>query len=128
VSKNKSVPVFVFFLTREVAKRCMIPRKSGKVINIASIAGLSGNPEDMKTIAYNTSKGANVNSICPGFFPSKMSQGLLYATGDQMMARIPLNRFGGEEDIKGLAALLASEAGRHITGQNIAVYGGTTAA
>ena len=134
----------MFFLTREVGKRCMIPRKSGKVINIASIAGLSGNPEDMKTIAYNTSKGANVNftralaaewghyninvnSICPGFFPSKMSQGLLDAMGETMLSRIPLNRFGGEEDMKGLAVLLASEAGRHITGQNIAVDGGTTA-
>ena len=83
-----------FFLTQTVGKRCMIPRKTGKVINIASIAGLSGNPEGMQTIAYNTSKGAmvnftralasewghyniNVNALCPGFFPSKMSQGLL---------------------------------------------------
>ena len=50
-----------FFLTQTVGKRCMIPRKTGKVINIASIAGLSGNPEGMQTIAYNTSKGAMVN-------------------------------------------------------------------
>ncbi len=132
----------MFFLTREVAKRCMIPNKSGKVINIASIAGLSGNPEDMKTIAYNTSKGANVNytralaaewghhninvnAICPGFFPSKMSQGLIDAMGEKMLERIPLNRFGGEEDLKGVTALLASEAGRHMTGQCITVDGGT---
>ncbi|WP_372957891.1 SDR family oxidoreductase [Marinobacter sp.] len=132
-----------FFLTREVGKRCMIPRKSGKVITTASIAGLSGNPEGMSTIAYNTSKGANVNftralaaewgkyninvnSICPGFFPSKMANGLLDAMGEKMLERIPLNRFGGEEDMKGLIALLATEAGRHITGQNIAIDGGTT--
>ncbi|SFR63544.1 gluconate 5-dehydrogenase [Marinobacter daqiaonensis] len=132
-----------FFLTREVGKRCMIPRKSGKVITTASIAGLSGNPEGMTTIAYNTSKGANVNftralaaewgkyninvnSICPGFFPSKMANGLLDTMGEKMLERIPLNRFGGEEDMKGLIALLATEAGRHITGQNIAIDGGTT--
>lgn len=132
----------IFFLTQAVAKRCMIPRHSGKVINIASIAGLSGNPEKMKTIAYNTSKGAvvnftralaaewghhniNVNAICPGFFPSKMSQGLLDAQGDTMLERIPLNRFGGDEDLKGAAVLMASEAGRHITGQCLAVDGGT---
>ncbi|PXX92722.1 gluconate 5-dehydrogenase [Marinobacter vulgaris] len=131
-----------FFLTQAVGKRCMIPRNTGKVINIASIAGLSGNPEGMKTIAYNTSKGAmvnftralasewghhniNVNALCPGFFPSKMSQGLLDAQGEKMLERIPLNRFGGEEDLKGAAVLLASEAGRHITGQCLAVDGGT---
>lgn len=132
----------VFFLTQTVANKCFIPRKTGKVINIASIAGLSGNPEAMKTIAYNTSKGAvvnftralaaewghhniNVNALCPGFFPSRMSQGLLDAQGDTMLERIPLNRFGGEEDLKGAAVLLASEAGRHITGQCLAVDGGT---
>ena len=131
-----------FFLTQTVGKRCMIPRNTGKVINIASIAGLSGNPEGMKTIAYNTSKGAmvnftralasewghyniNVNALCPGFFPSKMSQGLLDAQGETMLERIPLKRFGGEEDLKGAAVLLASEAGRHITGQCLAVDGGT---
>ncbi|MDX1799944.1 MAG: SDR family oxidoreductase [Marinobacter sp.] len=132
----------IFFLTQAVAKRCMIPRQRGKIINIASIAGLSGNPEKMKTIAYNTSKGAvvnftralaaewghhniNVNALCPGFFPSKMSQGLLDAQGDTMLERIPLNRFGGDEDLKGAAVLMASEAGRHITGQCLAVDGGT---
>ena len=131
-----------FFLTQTVGKRCMIPRKTGKVINIASIAGLSGNPEGMNTIAYNTSKGAmvnftralasewgrhniNVNALCPGFFPSKMSQGLLETQGEKMLERIPLNRFGGEEDLKGAAVLMASEAGRHITGQCLAVDGGT---
>jgi gluconate 5-dehydrogenase len=88
-----------FFLSREVGKRSMLPRKRGKIINIASIAGLYGNPPEwaLQTIAYNTSKGAlvnmtralaaewgrhniNVNAICPGFFPSKMSRVTLDAS------------------------------------------------
>jgi gluconate 5-dehydrogenase len=132
----------IFFLTQTVANRCMIRRETGKIVNIASIAGLSGNPEGMNTIAYNTSKGAvvnftralasewgkyniNVNALCPGFFPSKMSRGLLDAQGDKMLERIPLNRYGGKEDLKGAAVLMAAEAGRHITGQCLAVDGGT---
>lgn len=133
----------MFFLTREVGKRVFIPKKSGKIIITASIAGLRGNPPDMKAIAYNTSKGAdvnftrtlaaewgqfniNVNAICPGFFPSKMASGLMEKLGDQLIAGIPLGRVGGPEDLKGLAVLLASDAGRHITGQCIAVDGGSS--
>ncbi|QJR13355.1 SDR family oxidoreductase [Usitatibacter palustris] len=133
----------MFFLSREVGRRCMIDRKSGKIINIASVAGLSGNPPDMTTIAYNTSKGAavnftralatewgkyniNVNAICPGFFPSKMASGILEKIGARVIAATPLGRIGGEEDLKGVAAFLASEASRHITGQYIAVDGGNS--
>ncbi|MFZ5509562.1 MAG: SDR family oxidoreductase [Pseudomonadota bacterium] len=131
----------LFFLTQQVGKRCMIPRRSGKIVNIASVAGLSGNPPDMTTIAYNTSKGAvvnftralaaewgkyniNVNAICPGFFPSKMSQGLLEKMEQAVIASTPLQRLGGDEDLKGVVVFLASEASRHITGQYIAVDGG----
>ena len=132
----------MFFLTQEVGKRCFIPQKSGKVIVTASIAGLRGNPPEMGTIAYNASKGAdvnfvralasewgryniNVNAICPGFFPSKMASGLLDMLGDKIIEGTPLRRIGGEEDLKGLVVLLASEAGRHISGQAIAVDGGS---
>ena len=131
----------LFFLTQQVGKRCMIPRRSGKIVNIASVAGLSGNPPDMTTIAYNTSKGAvvnftralaaewgkyniNVNAICPGFFPSKMSQGLLEKMEQAVIASTPLQRLGGDEDLKGVVVFLASEASRHVTGQYIAVDGG----
>lgn len=131
----------MFFLTQEVGKRYMIPQHAGKVVNIASVAGLSGNPPDMSTIAYNTSKGAvinftralaaewgkyniNVNAICPGFFPSKMSQGLLEKIEKMVVATTPLHRLGGEEDLKGVVVFLASEASRHITGQYVAVDGG----
>jgi gluconate 5-dehydrogenase len=134
-----------FILSQEVAKRCMIPRKKGRILNVASIAGLAGNPSEMKTIAYNTSKGAvvnftralagewgehgiTVNAICPGFFPSKMTYGLLEKLGADNMAKgAPLRRLGDDEDLKGLALLFASDAGKHITGQWMAVDGGVSA-
>ena len=132
----------MFFMSQEVAKQSMIPRKYGKIINIASVAGLRGNPPQMQTIAYNTSKGAavnhtralaaewgryniNVNAICPGFFPSKMTKGLLSQMEDAVIKKTPLGRIGGDEDLKGAAVYLASEASRHVTGQYIAVDGGS---
>ena len=133
-----------FLLSQAVAKRSMIPRRSGRIINVASIAGLAGNPPYMKTIAYNTSKGAvvnftrtlgaewgayniTVNAVCPGFFPSKMTAGLLSAVGeDKMAAGAPLKRLGDDEDLKGACLLFASDAGKHITGQCLAVDGGVS--
>jgi NAD(P)-dependent dehydrogenase (short-subunit alcohol dehydrogenase family) len=66
----------------------------------------------------------NVNAICPGFFPSKMSQGLLSQIGDRIVDMTPLGRLGGDEDLMGTVIFLASAASRHITGQYIAVDGG----
>jgi gluconate 5-dehydrogenase len=133
----------MFFLSQYVGKHVMIPKRSGKIINISSVAGLRGNPGGMATIAYNTSKGAdinftralaaewgrhniNVNAICPGFFPSKMSQGLLDTIGKMAVAMTPLQRIGGDEDLMGTAVFLASDASRHVTGQFIAVDGGAS--
>ncbi len=130
-----------FFLSQQVAKRCFIPRRTGKIVNVSSVAGLSGNPEQMQTVAYNTSKAAllnmtralaaewgrynvNVNAICPGFFPSKMSKGILDVLEKSVVAKTPLHRLGGDEDLKGLVVFLASEASRHVTGQYVAVDGG----
>lgn len=133
-----------FLLSQQIAKRSMIPRQQGRIVNIASIAGLGGNPVDMNTIAYNTSKGAvitftqalacewgkygiNVNAICPGFFPSKMTKATLERLGeDEMASHAPLRRLGDDEDLKGTALLLASDAGKHITGQWLAVDGGVS--
>ncbi len=133
-----------FLLSQVIAKKSMIPRKSGRIINIASIAGLGGNPTAMKTIAYNTSKGAvinftralaaewgaygiNVNAICPGFFKTKMAAVLIETLGeDKMAAHAPLKRIGDDEDLKGIALLYASDAGKHITGQWMAVDGGVS--
>lgn len=133
-----------FILSQHVAKASMIPRQSGRIINVASIAGLGGNPPEMQTIAYNTSKGAvinftralgaewgkyniTVNAICPGFFPSRMTKGTLERLGeDQLAAHAPLRRLGDDEDLKGLCLLYASDAGKHITGQWMAVDGGVS--
>ena len=133
-----------FILSQHLAKASMIPRKAGRIINIASIAGLNGNPPEMQTIAYNTSKTAvigftktlaaewgkyniNVNAICPGFFMTKMAAVLIQTLGEEKMAsHAPLGRLGSDEDLKGLTLLYASDAGRHITGQWLAVDGGVS--
>ena len=136
----------LFLLTQQIGKRSMIPRKYGRIINIASIAGLRGNPPGaMQTIAYNTSKGAlinftrtlagewgrhgiTVNALAPGFFPSKMSNVLIKTLGeDVLIGNSPLQRLGDDEDLKGAALLFASNAGKHITGQVLAVDGGYSA-
>ncbi|RQO57425.1 gluconate 5-dehydrogenase [Paucibacter sp. KBW04] len=135
----------LFVFAQAVAKQSMIPRGRGRIINVASIAGLGGNPSAMKTIAYNTSKGAvvnftralagewgefgiTVNALAPGFFPSKMTKGLLAALGEgTLAAAAPLRRIGDDEDLKGAALLFASRAGKHITGQILAVDGGVSA-
>ena len=133
-----------FILSQQIAKKSMIARRHGRIINVASIAGLNGNPPGLSTLAYNTSKGAvinftralaaewgryniTVNSICPGFFPSKMTMGTLKALGEERLAAgAPLKRLGDDEDLKGLCVLYASDAGKHITGQWLAVDGGVS--
>jgi len=134
----------LFLTTQLVGKLSMIPRRYGRIVNVASIAGLLGNDARMqKSLAYNTSKGAvvnmtralaaewgqyniTVNAIAPGFFPSKMTKFILGQIGDATIAQTPLARLGGEEDLKGLAALFASDAAAHITGQIVAVDGGAS--
>lgn len=135
----------MFLLTQAIGKRSMIPRGYGRVLNLASIAGLRGSTgEGSQTIAYNTSKGGvvnftralagewgphgiTVNALAPGFFPSKMTQATLDKIGEDIKARTPLRRLGDDEDLKGAAVLFCSDAGKHITGQILAVDGGMTA-
>jgi len=136
----------IFLLTQKVGRLSMIPNRFGRIINLASVAGLRGNgPNAQATLAYNTSKGAvvnltralagewgphgiTVNALAPGFFPSKMTKGTIAAVGVEKLAEnVPLQRIGDEDDLKGAAVLFASDAGKHITGQILAVDGGLTA-
>ena len=135
----------VFALSQAAANLAMIPARYGRIINIASVAGLSGtHPDFMRTIAYNASKGGvvnftrslaaewaryniTVNGIAPGVFPTKMAKVMAETHKDTILQLTPLKRFGGDEDLKGVAVLLASDASAYITGQTIAVDGGMTA-
>ena len=133
------------FLCSQALGREMIKAKRGKIINIASIAGLVGrNPKAYNSIAYGASKGAlvnftrdlavkwaqhniNVNCICPGFFVTPLNEKLYEKNKENIDREIPLGRTGGPDDLKGIAVLLASDASRFITGAIIPVDGGTIA-
>jgi len=135
----------VFVLTQRIGQLSMIPRKYGRILNVASISGIRGNqlgtPE---TIAYNATKGGlvnftralagewgqygiTVNAIAPGFFPTRMTNQALETQDELLRSASPLNRLGDSEDLKGASLLFCSEAGKHISGQILAVDGGVCA-
>lgn len=132
------------FLMSQAVGKMMINQQSGKIINIASIAGFGGTPPFMQTIGYNTSKGAiitftkdlavkwgqhniNVNAIAPGFFPTKMSSVLIEHGKDYIMSSTPLKRLGQDTDLKGVAVFLASQAADYVSGDVLTVDGGAHA-
>jgi NAD(P)-dependent dehydrogenase (short-subunit alcohol dehydrogenase family) len=133
------------FLCAQSAGRVMIEQGGGKIVNIASVAGLRGGPpEVMNALPYNATKGAvisltrdlackwarhgiNVNAIAPGWFPTDMANFVLEAHGERLLDHIPLRRFGGDADLKGAIAFLASRAGDYVTGQTLVVDGGQSA-
>jgi gluconate 5-dehydrogenase len=134
------------FLCSQAAGRVMIEQgDGGKIVNIASVAGLRGGPpEIMNALPYNATKGGvisftrdlackwarhgiHVNAIAPGWFPSDMSGFVLERHADRLLEHIPLRRFGGESDLKGAVAFLASSASDYVTGQTLVVDGGQSA-
>jgi len=133
------------FLCSQALGREMIKSKRGKIVNIASIAGLVGrNPRAYNSVAYGASKGAlvnftrdlavkwaqhniQVNCICPGFFVTPLNQKLYEKNKENIDREIPLGRTGGPDDLKGIAVLLASDASDFITGAIIPVDGGSVA-
>ena len=133
-----------FLLCQAIGRASMIPRRYGRILNVASVAGLRGNrPGNQKTIGYNTTKGGmvnftralaaewgeygiTVNALAPGFFPSKMASGVLEQLAERVIASNPLHRIGDSEDLKGAAVLFCSNAGKHITGQILAIDGGSS--
>jgi len=132
------------FLFSQAVGRAMIEEGGGKIVNIASVAGLGGAPpEVMNAIAYNASKGGviaftrdlackwarhaiNVNAIAPGWFPSDMSRFVLDSR-PEVIEHIPLRRFGGSDDLKGAIVYLASAASDYVTGHTLIVDGGESA-
>jgi NAD(P)-dependent dehydrogenase (short-subunit alcohol dehydrogenase family) len=132
------------FVFSQAVGRVMISQRRGKIINIASIAGLHGSPPQFSAIGYSASKGGviiftkdlawkwgmyniQVNAIAPGWFPTNMSEVVIERNKETILAGIPLGRFGGPQDLKGAAILLASDASDFITGQILAVDGGQSA-
>jgi gluconate 5-dehydrogenase len=134
-----------FIMAQAVGKSMIRRGAGGKIINISSVAGLTGGkPPYMQTVGYNSTKGAvismtrdlatswaqyniNVNAIAPGWFPTKMSGALIENFEDEMLRDIPLHRFGSPEELKGVAVFLASDAASYMTGQTVPVDGGATA-
>jgi NAD(P)-dependent dehydrogenase (short-subunit alcohol dehydrogenase family) len=130
------------FLFSQATGRVMIGAAGGKIVNIASVAGLRGAPpEVMNAIPYNASKGGviaftrdlackwarhgiNVNAIAPGWFPTEMSRYVLDRQGETLVEHVPLRRFGGPDDLKGAVVFLASSASDYVTGHTLVVDGG----
>jgi gluconate 5-dehydrogenase len=132
------------FLFAQAAGREMIKRRHGRIINVASIAGIIGSlPDGTHTSAYNAAKGGlialtkelaakwaqygiRVNAIAPGFFPSRMTEKVLEKDQKRMELTIPMGRVGRAGELKGVAVFLAAPASDYITGQTIVVDGGMT--
>jgi len=134
----------LFLFTQAVGRHMIEAGAGGKIVNLGSVVALRGAPADMlDAVGYSASKGGvisltrdlavkwaphgiNVNAIAPGWFPTDMSRVLLERSGDEYLAHIPLNRFGGDDDLKGAAVFLASRASDYVTGQTLVVDGGQT--
>lgn len=132
------------FLFSQAAGKHLVAQRHGKIINIASVAGLQGAPPEFQAIGYHASKGGviaftkdlackwgahniQVNAIAPGWFPTNMSQVVIERNREAFLKKIPLGRFGNDSDLKGAAVFLASAASDFVTGQVLVVDGGQTA-
>jgi gluconate 5-dehydrogenase len=132
------------FLCSQAVGKIMIGQRRGKIINIASIAGMAGSPEALDAVGYSASKGGvitltrdlarkwaahgiYVNAIAPGWFPTRMSSAVIERNREKFLKSIPLGRFGNDHDLKGAAVFLASSASDYVTGHVLVVDGGQTA-
>ena len=133
------------FLFSQAAARDMLKRQSGRIINIASIAGMHASVQGPHYAAYAATKagligltrelavswarkGIRVNAIAPGFFHSRLADGAIEMNEASIKASSPIARVGHAGELKGVAVFLAADASNYITGQTIVVDGGRTIA
>ena len=126
------------FHTIRFASRQMLKQRSGRIINLSSVVGVSGNAGQANYAASKAgvigltkaaaremaSRGITVNAIAPGFIETDMTDVLPEKVKEASVSQIPLGKFGKPEDVAGAAAFLASEAAGYITGQVLHVDGG----
>lgn len=131
------------FLFAQAAGREMLKREKGCIINVSSVSGLQSSADGPHYVGYAASKaglfgltrelaaswgrqGIRVNAIAPGFFHSRLADGVIEYAEPAIKARNPIPRVGAAGELKGVAVFLASDASSYITGQTIVVDGGRT--
>ena len=130
------------FLVTKAAMRPMMKQRSGRIVNVASIAGVMGNAGQAnyasakagligftKTVAREmASRNITCNAVAPGFVPTDLTQELLKQMEETILKQIPLGRFGTVEDVANAIAFLASDEASYVTGQVLVVDGGMVTA
>ena len=126
------------FNTTKAVTRPMMKQRSGKIINIASVVGIIGNPGQANYVAAKSgvigltkasarelaARHIHVNAVAPGFIETDMTEELPEEAKQAMLAQIPLARFGSPDDVAGVVVFLASDASNYMTGQVLCVDGG----
>jgi len=126
------------FNCTKIAAKQMMKQRSGRIINIASVVGVIGNPGQANYVASKAgiigftkavakelaARGVTVNAVAPGFIETDMTEALPEKAREAMLAQVPLGRAGTPEDVAGVVTFLASEQAAYITGQVIHISGG----
>lgn len=126
------------FRCAKIASKTMLKQRSGRIVNISSVVGVSGNPGQVNYVSAKAgligltkslakelaSRGITVNAVAPGYIETDMTAALAEKAREAMTAQIPLGRIGSPEDVASAVVFLASAQAAYITGQVIHVNGG----